>query len=162
MATQPLPAEKIAEVEALIREGVGRNVIVKQTGVGAGKVSQIARAAGLLFERSAPAAAVAAANSDNAAWRALAIAMLYKRAIASLEQMDQPHIVFAFGGKDNTYNEHTLDRPPTGDIKNLMIVAGIAIQRAADLERFDAPDSADGVKSMLAGLGRALGVTPSD
>ncbi|WP_144836004.1 transposase [Kocuria rosea] len=44
-------------------------------------------------------------------------------------QMFQPHIVFSFGGKDNTFNSKTLDEPTTGDKKNLATSLAILIDK---------------------------------
>ncbi len=63
--------------------------------------------------------------------------------------MDKPHLVFNFGGKDNTYEEHLLQSPPTGDLKNLMVSAATAIDKHIVLERHDATDP--GVMGSLLG-----------
>lgn len=121
-----------------IRNGVPRNQVALKHDVSAGTVTNIAREFNLTFDRSATKRATEARQADNASVRAELTGLLYLRAREALQQMVQPHLVFAFGGKENSYNQHKLDRPPTGDLRNLMTVAGIAVQRAAELDRFDA------------------------
>jgi len=48
--------------------------------------------------------------------------------------------VYAFGGRDNDYNERLLDRPPTTDIRNLMTSFGIALDKHLKLDDHDAED----------------------
>lgn len=134
---RPIDAQKRAHVVELIRGGMGRNEVARESGVSVASVTKIAGEEGLSFDRTASMAATAARKADNAKTRAELTGLLYQRAREFLDQIGQPHTVFAFGGKDNVYNERTLDRPPTGDIRNLMTSTGIAVQRAAELERFD-------------------------
>ncbi|SOD72732.1 paired box domain-containing protein [Jatrophihabitans sp. GAS493] len=151
------PAEKKRIVD-LAKAGTTRNDIARQLGVSTGTVSKVAAAANVSFNRDATAAATHARKVDNAARRAAIIATLYTRAEEFLEQMTMPHLAFAFGGKDNVYAEHLLERPPTSDIRNLMSSAGTALTKAIDLEKVDASQGTEDVKSMLADLGRALGI----
>lgn len=36
-----------------------------------------------------------------------------------LAQMFEPAVVFSFGGRDNTYNEHEMDKPPPRDQRDI-------------------------------------------
>ncbi|MGA5764491.1 hypothetical protein [Nonomuraea bangladeshensis] len=96
--------------------------------------------------------ATRARKADMAAERAELSALFLQRAREALDQMVQPHVVFHFGGKDNTYNEKTLDRPPTGDMRNLMTIAATGFDKHMARERFDSEDDAGQVASLLGTL----------
>lgn len=134
-----IPDDKREAILADIRAGeLHCSQIAAAHHVAKSTVSKLAADFGLSFERSRTKNATEAKRADNAAMRAQIVERLYRRATQWLDQMDEPFLVFSFGGRDNTYNEHLLDAPPTGDIRNLMTSVGIAVQRAAELERFDA------------------------
>jgi hypothetical protein len=54
--------------------------------------------------------------------------------------MDKPFTVFRIGGKDNVYTEQDVPRPPTGDMRNLMIIAATGLDKAITIERYDTDD----------------------
>lgn len=126
--------ERILE---LARGGMGCRQIERETGRSRTTVSNICAAAGVSFDRSATKAAVAAKRVDNAARRTELSRRLLEQAHDLLDRIHKPHLVFNFN-KDGEYTEVLLDGPTTGDIRNLMVSAGIAVQRHAELERFDA------------------------
>jgi hypothetical protein len=147
------------EILRLHAAGKSRNDIMRATGRSAHIVTKTVKDAGLSFDRTGQvAAATAARQADNKARRAQLVSRLYDRAEEFLEQVDKPHVVFNFGGKDNTYEERTLDRPPTPDIRNLIQSASIALQRAADLEAIDADTGAHAVIGLLQQTAAALGI----
>lgn len=155
---RPLDPAKRAAILADIQAGeLGRNEIARKHRVGAGTVTKIAQDEGMTdaFDRSETEDATRARRVDLAAQRAEVSALFLRRAREALEQFDKPHVVFNIGGKDNTYTEHTLDRPTTGDMRNLATVAGIAVQRHLEIERADSSDVNDGV-SMLGQVAAGL------
>lgn len=160
-APRPVDDEKRAEVKRLHGAGLGRNQIARELGISGSTVTKIAKGFDppLEFDRSATVLALAAVRIDHAAERATLKGMLLVRAREALEAMDSPHVVYSFGGKDNTYNERLLDAPPVGDQRNLMTIAAIAIQRHADLERVD-QNGGDlaGAVGMVGALHEALGL----
>lgn len=164
--TGPVTDAERDRVRELHGQGKTRNDIAKIMGRSPGTVSTIARELGLAFDRSATAAATHAKQADNKARRAELSEELLRRAGELLGMIDEPHIVYAFGGPENIYNEHQLDRPPTSDIRNLMQSASIALQRHADLERIDSGSQAEDARSMLgslaAGLQAAYDQLPAD
>lgn len=46
-----------------------------------------------------------------------------------LDTIDGPYLVYNFGGKDNTCEEHTLAKPPVEVQRNAVVTAGIAFDR---------------------------------
>jgi transposase-like protein len=93
------------------------------------------------FTREQTKKATEARRADMAAERTQVSALFLRRSREALESMDKPHLVYSFGGRDNTYSEHVLDRPPTADMRNLMVVAGVGLQRHLDVEKHDSGDN---------------------
>jgi transposase-like protein len=138
-----IPDDKRAAIVADIRAGAkGRNQIARDHGVALSTVTKIAQDSGstTAFDRTQMENATRAAAIDSKALRVQTARRFLDKANQLLDQMDQPHLVFNFGGKDNTYEEHLLSAPPTGDLKNLMVSAATAIDKHLVLERHDASD----------------------
>jgi hypothetical protein len=74
-----------------------------------------------------------------------------------LDRIDDPYLVYAFGGKDNDYNEHRLDSAPVEVRRNIITTAGITFDKLSRIVE-NSGAGADDAKSMLAQLGRALGI----
>ena len=144
---RPVTDETRASVVQLHAAGKGRNEIAVELDIAAASVSAIVKAAGLSFDRSKTSVAVKAHQVDLAIQRAELAQMALATARRLLTQMEQPHLAFNFGGKDNTYAEHELKRPPTGDLRNLMTSFGIAVQRSMELSKFDA-DPSEGLSAV--------------
>lgn len=158
-----ITGQQRADIVAWIQEGLPRNEIARRAKRSGSTISGIAKAEGLEFgQRTRVAAATQARTVDNRARRAELAAKLLDKANQALEEMDKPHLAFAFGGKDNIYREHKLPAPPTADKRNLMQIASTALGRHMDLERHDADQAATNAKSMLTELGKALGVQAPD
>lgn len=153
-----IPDDKRAAILADIQSGaLGARRIADKHGVAPSTITKIAKESGVqdAFERSQTKNATEAAALDNKALRVRTARRFLDKANELLDQMDQPHLVFNFGGKDNTYEEHTLQKPPTGDLKNLMVSAATAIDKHLVLERHDASDpgaAASLLGTLLAGL----------
>lgn len=122
-----------------------RAAIAREHGVGPRTVTRYAEQLGIvnadLWRTDSIRAATVSALDRRRAERSKLADRLQAEADRLLDQMDGPFLVFNFGGKDNDYNEHHLDRAPTGDVKNLMHSVGIAIDRALAIDKNDAqPD----------------------
>lgn len=154
-----IPDEKRAAILADIETGEkGRNQIAREHEVSQSTVSLIAQDAGLrdAFDRTTTKHATAAVTADNKARRAAISARLLTKASEFLDQIDSPHLVFNFGGKDNTYEERELDRPPTGDMRNLMTCAAIALDKHVVLDKHDGDQGVEGARAMILDLAQAL------
>jgi hypothetical protein len=159
-----VPSRRLIEqhgprIRELAAAGVSRNDIAKDVGISTGSVTAVAKAIGVSFDRTATAPAVEARRLDCKARRVALSERLLDEAEGILDQLHKPFKAFAFGGRDNTYNEAMLDRPPTGDIRNLVQAASTAIGRHIDLTKHDADTGVEAETSLLAALGAALGVT---
>jgi len=152
----PLDPAKRAAIAEDIRAGKARNAIARERGVSPATVSNIARENNLTFDRTLTETATRAKQIDNKARRAALAERLLDKATDLLDLMDEPYLVYAFGGKDNDYNEHLRDRPPATDLRNLMTSAAVAIDKHAVLEKLDTDSGAAGARSMLGELGAAL------
>lgn len=94
-------------------------------------------------------------RATNAQRRAALAARFLDAAERALDDMESPAKIYNFGGKDNTYNEVAVERPPTADQRNLMIIAATATDKHKVLDQYDsATDNAD-VSKFLEWLGGA-------
>lgn len=109
---------------------MSRNAIAKAVGIGAATVTKIIADAGFKFDRSQTAAAVKAHTFDLAASRLQLAEKMMTVAHTMLDSASSPYTVFNFGGKDNTYEEHTLDTPPVEAKRSMVVTAGIAFDKA--------------------------------
>lgn len=128
-----LPDQVIGEIVRLAGEGVGRNEIARRLGVSAASVTRFAPRGS--FDRAATADATKARQIDMAARRTGLAADLLADAERLREQLWQPALVYAFGGKDNDYNEHTLAEPSFADKR--AVISSVSTALAAHLRLVD-------------------------
>lgn len=155
---RPVDKATRARVQQLHTDGKGRNEIARELGISASTVSGIVADLGLSFDRSATAAATDARKADLTARRVELKGLLLEDAHHLRQQLWEPARLVSFGGKDNTMNETMLEEPLFADKKNIMSAVGIAM---TTFDRLDARDNDGGesdARSMLAQLGRALGI----
>jgi hypothetical protein len=131
--------------------------IASELRVAASTVSRWAKGAGVKFDRSQVAAANQAHKVDLAAGRIRLAEKMLAAAEAMLDDIDEPYLVYNFGGKDNTYEEHELATAPVEVRRNIITTAGITFDKLTRVVETSG-DGADDAKSMLAQLGRALGI----
>lgn len=149
-----------------------RAALAREAGVSTRTVSRWADELGIEqpFTTRDVRAATEAATDRRRALRSTIADELLGKVRGWLVQLDEPHLVFSFGGKDNDYNEHLLPAPPTGDIKNLMLSIGIAVDKTIAIDKHDAQvaddDQAGAVLGKLfdglAAAYRVLDQTPDD
>lgn len=144
-----------AIIADLKNENGSTREIAARHGVGHASVSRIASDAGLALDRSKTKNATEARAADNAASRVRLSARFLDEAHAALDDLHEEHTVFSFGGRENSYNEHKLPKPPTGDKRNLMIIAATAADKHMALERHD--NEAEGVSAVDAWLRDVIG-----
>lgn len=157
MATATFDAKR---AQALFDEGMSCRAIAGRMGVAPSTVSRWAKASGLSFDRSGTAAATQAHKVDLAALRlelATEMGLAAKELLASRKDS---YLVYAFGGKDNTFNSEELDRPPVEVIRNIVTTAGIAFDKATKFLETNDEGEKD-ARSLLRDLGQALGITES-
>lgn len=153
----PVDPKTYARIPALHAKGVSRNQIAKTLGISTPSVSKWCAEHGLLFDRSASELAVRAAVIDRAARRGLIIDRLYARSEKQLDRLDSAdgysyRIVNAVGSETVTDTAAS-----SADEKNHAAAINMYLTNALKLEAVDGDSSSD-AKSMLADLGRALGI----
>lgn len=144
---------------ALHREGRSCNAIAKELGVSASTISAWARREGLSFDRSKTAVAVSARAVDLKDRRQRLIDRLYARAEANLDRVEAPYRWRVVTG--DGHELVTDDAAPAADeLRHSQAVANY-LKTAASLAAVDGGRGTDDAKSMLAELGRALGIGAS-
>jgi hypothetical protein len=73
-----------------------------------------------------------------AARRARISERLVEAAERALDDMNAPAVIYNFGGKDNTYAERPVSRPPVADQRQLATIAAIALDKHRMLDQYDA------------------------
>jgi transposase-like protein len=139
---RPVSPDERARVAELHGQGWSRNAIARDLDRSLSVVTKIARSQDLSFDREQTKAATAARQTDLKALRTATMERLLTIANEQLDRIGEEALVYAFGGKDNDYSEHKLDRPPPGDVRNLMTAAAIAIDKHVVLDRHDTDSGA--------------------
>ncbi|MFG3085115.1 helix-turn-helix domain-containing protein [Streptomyces parvulus] len=144
--------EERAEIIRLHGEGKGRNEIARITRRAQRTVSLICAEEQLVFDVTMTEEATRHRMANLAERRTILAEALQTDAEKLTEQLWQPHWVFNFGGKDNTYEKRLLDEPPSDAKKNLMASAGIAIEKSLKLVPPRDDDGTEQVGSLLTSL----------
>ena len=92
---------------------------------------------GLSYDRSKTARASTAKHVDNKARRANLEECLLVKVSQLLAETDGGELVFSFGGSDNVYREHQLDRMTPRSKKDLIQAAGSALAAANRLHELN-------------------------
>lgn len=155
---EPLTDDERERIVALARAGHPRNHVAREVGRSPGVVSKVCKAAGVSFDREAVKSATEARQADNQAKRAQLQSDLLDDAIRLREQLWEPCVVYNFGGRDNTYEQHTLDQPDAAGKATLLRAVGIAVDKSVRLAEVDraGAGAAEG-RGILGRLSDALG-----
>lgn len=162
----PTPPHVVAAIEAELLNPQdpprSRRALSAAHGVSVRTVQRIADRLGIAkdaWRTDTVRAATESALDRRRAERSRIADELQRRAAEILAKLDEPFLAFAFGGRDNEYNEHLLPGPPTSDIRNLVQSANTLLGRAQEIDTRDqagADDSAGEVLDRLfTGLGHA-------
>lgn len=135
--TSPVTDEECAQIAALLKEGKSYAAITEATGRGRSTISRIAKEIGHVAGQSNAARAREARSAYSAERRAAIAAKATEEAELLLAQLHEPHKVYNFGGRDNTYNEEMHDEPPV-DAKRAMVQSFRELMRTVlDIDRHD-------------------------
>lgn len=148
--------DKWPRLRELHEEGLGRNAISREMGITNSVVSRTAKYLGLTFDRTKMRAVTAARVADLAERRSLLAVQFHDVAEESLDRIYEDTVVYSFGGKENTYEEHTFGEAPASERRALVLAAGAATDRSLKLAPPEETSNLDGAKSMLGSLGAAL------
>lgn len=146
-------SDRLRELHA---DGRSLHSIAEEMGRSKRTISVWAGKLGLSFDRSATAKAAQAKHIDNKARRATLEERLLEKAEAMLDQLDEPALVYSFGGADNRYAEHILDRPDPVAQKHIMQALSTALNTANKLHELNTGHDAEGVVSVLAEVHAAI------
>lgn len=126
---------RLAELHA---EGLSLNECARRLGWSPSTISVHSVKMDLSWDRALTREATEARVIDLAAVRARLAEKFAEAAEHLLDQIYEPALVFNFGGKDNTYEEHKLPKPPVQDIRGLVQAAGTASTKSMELSKFTA------------------------
>lgn len=157
----PVSQETANRVLELHEQGLGRNAIARECGVSFSVVTRVVAQAGKTFDRTATAVAVEARKVDAAAKRTELQNRLLEDALRMRRKLWQPAVVYNFGGKDNTYEERTLDEPPFADKLKIMQAVATATTTSLRLAEHDSGQQTSSVNLIIA-TAQALGLTEVD
>lgn len=129
----PWTDEDSARLIAFHSAGASLHSIAADMGRSKQTISKWAKSLGLEWDRTSTAKAAEAVHVDNKARRVALEERLLVEASNVLDQLWGPSIVFSFGGPENMYSEHILDRPQFGDQKAIMQTASTALTSANKL-----------------------------
>lgn len=146
------------EARRLFDAGKGRNEIAKALGVGFATITRWANREGLSFDRTATEKAVKARVIDAKARRISIVERLYTRTEAVLTRLEADEFTTLVRGAQGRESQRTLAFVPPTHERELSSSMSNYLASAAKLEAIDSGQDADDAKSMLAKLGRALGI----
>lgn len=137
----------------LHERGISRNEIARKVGISPGSVTNICRAAGRAFDRSATKDATRAHTADLAEARLNLAHRIDKAANDMLDMLGKPFTVYNFGGKDNTFNSAELDQPPVDAQRTIITSAAIAFDKLTRIVEKDTGgvEGAAGLLDQVAG-----------
>lgn len=148
--------ERQAIIE-LIRSGLSRNQVAKQSGRSTSTITRIGESIGwdwlaAVDERtqSSLTRAHEARSAFSAERRATIAAQATQRAEQMLAKFEGEYLVFNFGGKENTYEEHLLDAPPVEAMRAMAATFRDLMRTVIDIKRADeATDGDAGARGLL-------------
>ncbi|TKR27145.1 helix-turn-helix domain-containing protein [Cellulomonas hominis] len=158
MAARPWTTDEDTRLRELHAAGRTLGDTATEMGRGKGTISRHAARLGLGWDRAQTKDATKAKKLDAEARRAQLKLDLLDDAARLREQLWKPTKVFSFGGKDNTFNSRELPQPPHVDQLKLVQATSAAINAYGRLEQLDIAADTDDATSLLAQLGRALGI----
>jgi hypothetical protein len=162
-ASNPWPAEFDQQLRDLHGQGLSLRECATRLGRSRGCVGNHAKDLGLSWDRAQTKAATSARVADNRALRSQLEAGFLADAAKLRAQLFSACTVFNFGGKDNTYEERVVDKPPFVDQLKIMQAATIAVTHSLKIAIHDGdPGTADaiGMLDAIAGEIRAAAGTP--
>lgn len=110
----------------------------------------------LSFDRTRTAKAAEAKHVDNKARRARIEERLLAKGEEFLDQLDEPVIVFSFGGPLNEYAEHELTKPDPVSQKHIVQALNTVLTSANKLHEMNAGQQAEKAVSALVQMQGAL------
>ena len=148
--------EESARLTELHAAGKSLHFIAGELGRSKETVSRWAEKLGLSFSREKTAKAAEAKHVDNKARRARIEERLLAKGEEFLDQLDEPVIVFSFGGPLNEYAEHELTKPDPVSQKHIVQALNTVLTSANKLHEMNAGQQAEKAVSALVQMQGAL------
>ena len=148
--------EESTRLTELHAAGKSLHFIANELGRSKRTISVWAEKLGLSFDRAETAKAAEAVHVDNKARRARIEEQLLVKSEDMLAQLDQPAIVYSFGGQFNEYAEHELDKPDPVAQKHIVQALSAALTAANKLHEMNAGQQAEKAVSALVQMQGAL------
>lgn len=152
---KPLTKKEWKQIDDLLPTGKSCRDIAEEVGRSPDTVSRRAKKKGHIFGRINAERACEARKWYCAESRAKIAARLEEEANLLIDDLHKPFIAFNFGGKENDYNEHHFDEPPTEAKFTIMRAVQSAIRTVTDIVKVDA-SSSDGAQNQIAEYRNAL------
>ncbi|MBP8882664.1 MAG: hypothetical protein KBG77_16370 [Dermatophilaceae bacterium] len=134
------------------------HAIAKKMGRPKSVVSKYAAALRLDWDRTGTAAATVAVQVNNRARRALAVSRMYDRIEHLQDRLEAPTFRSVLRGLEGD-TPTDLDFVPTVDERNIADTITRYAGGAARMESIDASATAEGVRNLLSGIARQIGLT---
>ena len=154
---QKQSAENDAKLRKLHAAAVSQRKIAAELGISMATVGTWSKRLGLSYDKTSTVAMNKAAGIDIAAGRLRLAEKMLVAAEAMLDKIDDPYIVYNFGGKDNTYEEHELKSAPVEVRRNILTSAAISFDKITRIVEAD-PDigtAEASIRAVMRGLSAA-------
>lgn len=135
---KPLTPEEREAIIAEFATGKSCRQIARKFGRSPSTISKLADEVGHEFGRSNVERAVAIKRRYGAEWRAEMREKLAAEAERLLADIRKPMLVYNFGGRDNTYNEHVIPEPDARAKRDLMQAVAVALRTILEFDKTDA------------------------
>lgn len=149
---KPVSSEERERIIAAFATGKSCRQIAREFGRSTGTISAIAADVGHEFGRSNVARAVEINRRYGAEWRAQARQKLADAFDELMADLKKPLLVYSFGGRDNTYNEHQLKKPDPTAKKHLIQAASTAMRTITEMDKAEQGGTDDPLLQWVAGL----------
>lgn len=160
--------QKRAQARKLFDQGLTCRAMARKLKVSTSTVSRWAKAEGLSFtHRAQTAAATVVREFDMTAARSRLARKMTANADQALDGLDGPYLVYSFGGKDNSYEEHELSSAPISARREAQTVGAIAfdkLTKALEKDTTGVESAHSLLDSLAAGFAQAAAQyeTPAD
>lgn len=132
-----IPDDERERIIAEFATGKSCNQIAKQFGRSSNTISRIAKSVGHQFAQVNAVHAREVKAVYDSERRAGLIASSIDAAERMFKQMFSPALVYNFGGKDNTYNEHMVSEPSFRDKRDIAATIATMVRTATELQKLE-------------------------
>lgn len=147
-----IPDDERERIIAAFSSGKSCNQLAKEFGRSPQTISNIARSVGHQFGYLNAIHAHEARKAYGAEWRANARQKLADAFDDLLADLKRPALVYSFGGRDNTYNEHELEKPDAKIKRDLIAAASTTMRTINEMDKAEQGGADDPLMQWIEGL----------